>query len=418
MARSQGTSEDILLPRLCFAVTAFALLLFGLVMAYSASAITSISMGVDAHSYLQSQAMYAALGGAVALVVYKVVPFDAWKSNLTWLVWGGCIVLIIATVVMGTSHGGATRWLIIAGRELQPSEFAKIGFALISCKLVFDLDNGYIGLSTFAKLGFFAVIVPLGCIYVFQSDLGTSMICALCIVAVLYYSDKPLWIIIAIVIAGIVVVALACTVGYRSERFVYLDPWNDGENGFGAGYQTIHSLFALADGGMFGVGLGNSREKFLYLPANNTDYVFAVVCEELGVVGAMVVIVLFALLLYFGLRISASCPSSFGATLSAALSTMLVAQAFLNIGCAISLFPMTGKPLPFFSVGGSSMISTMIIIGFILAASRDAANESPEAKYAARRADLRVTTRVDRPQSSGRGGYDRSRAMGSSRGRR
>ena len=182
--------------------------------------------------------------------------------------------------------------------------------------------------------------------------------------------------------------------GYRGERMVYLHPWDDGENGFGAGYQTIHSLYALADGGLFGVGLGNSREKFLYLPANNTDYVFAVVCEELGVVGGMLIILCFLALLYFGLKISHQCGSSFSRGLSGSLITMLVFQAYLNIGCAISILPMTGKPLPFFSVGGSSMLATMIILGFVLACSRASEDETPEAEYARRRESLRVTTRV------------------------
>ncbi len=396
MASGKNISRDILKPRLGFAVAALILLLCGLVMAYSASAITSISAGNSNVSYLISQGQFALIGLVMAILIYRFIPFDFWRSHGAWFAWTLCLILIAMTAAVGVSHGGATRWVVVAGRELQPSEFAKIGLAIMTCKLISDYDTGRIsGKDLFIRL-IVLVAAPIGAIYVTQSDLGTAVICVVCLAAALFFTDKPISILITLGILGIIFVVInATSSGYRSERMIYLDPWNDGKDGFGAGYQTIHSLYALADGGLFGVGLGNSREKFLYLPANNTDYVFAVVCEELGVVGALFIILCFFVLFYFGLRISQSCSSSFTKALSASLTTMLVFQAFLNIGCAISLFPMTGKPLPFFSVGGSSMLATMIILGFVLACSRATEDETPEAVFARRREDLRVTTRAN-----------------------
>lgn len=388
-------SNSLLKVRAGFFVVALILLLTGLVMAYSASTITSISAGNSSDSYLFSQGAFALVGLVIAAGII-IFPLDIWKGIGAWVAWGICIALILYTAVSGVSHGGATRWVVVLGRELQPSEFAKIGLAIMVCKLISDYDSGRLTPQQLFLRMILLVGLPIGAIYVTQSDLGTAVICVVCLCAALYFTDKPLIILVILVAVGVIAVYVNATGdGYRSERMIYLDPWNDGKNGFGAGYQTIHSLYALADGGLFGVGLGNSREKFLYLPANNTDYVFAVVCEELGAVGAVAICLGFFALLYFGLKISQNCRTSFTRGLSACLTSMLVFQAFLNIGCAISLFPMTGKPLPFFSVGGSSMLATMIILGFILACSRAAAQESPEAEYTRRREELRVTTHVD-----------------------
>lgn len=416
---SDSINTAILKPRLGFIVFACILLLCGLVMAFSASTITSINAGQASTSYLFSQGKVAVIGLILAIIIYRGIPLSVWRSNVVWVVWGVCIALILLTAVAGVSHGGATRWINVPVLgEVQPGEFIKVGLALVACKCIDDFDQGFFSArGLFARLIVF-IAMPMGAIYVTQSDLGTTIICAVCLIAALYFTDKPLVVIGSIIALGALFVVINATGdGYRGERMIYLNPWDDGEGGFGAGYQTIHSLYALADGGLFGVGLGNSREKFLYLPANNTDYVFAVVCEELGVVGGVFIILCFFGLLYFGLKISQQCVSSFSRGLSACLITMLVFQAYLNIGCAISLFPMTGKPLPFFSVGGSSMLATMIILGFVLACSRASEDEAPEAEYARRRENLRVTTRSvqaadDDIQASSRSGRRSGERLG------
>ena len=294
-----SVNPSILKPRLGFLVFALILLLCGLIMAFSASTITSISAGNASTSYLFSQGKMAFLGLILAFVIYRFIPLDFWKTNVIWIVWGVCIALIAATALFGVSHGGAKRWIVLPVLgELQPGEFIKIGLALVACKNIDDFDQGNMDPKELFVRLVVLVAAPIGAIYITQSDLGTSIICFVCLIAALYFTDKPAPVFL-IIIAALVGFALmnAFGDGYRGERMVYLHPWDDGENGFGAGYQTIHSLYALADGGLFGVGLGNSREKFLYLPANNTDYVFAVVCEEFGVVGGMFIILCFLALL-------------------------------------------------------------------------------------------------------------------------
>ena len=394
--RYQVTDATILKPRLGFMLAVFALLLFGLVMAFSASAITSISDDQASTSYLLSQGRWAAIGIAIAVGIY-FIRLEVWRGNIIWVVWGLCVGLIIITALFGVSHGGAKRWITLPFMgELQPSEFVKIGLALVTCKTIADFDENLISFRHLIIRLLTLVGLPIVAIYALQSDLGSTAICFVCLIAALYFTHKPPYLFIALIaFIALFIILNATGDGYRGERMVYLDPYNDGEDGFGSGYQTIHSLYALADGGLFGVGLGNSREKFLYLPANNTDYVFAIICEELGVVGGMAVVVLFLVLFYFGLKISARCTTSFSRGLSGCLTTMLVFQAFLNIGCAISLFPMTGKPLPFFSVGGSSMIATMIICGFVLACNRACEQATPSDEYRRNRENIRVTTQKE-----------------------
>ena len=192
-----------------------------------------------------------------------------------------------------------------------------------------------------------------------------------------------------IVIAGLILFGIAATVisSYRGDRFLYLNPWNDGQNGQGRGYQIIHSYYAFSEGGIFGAGLGNSHEKYLYLPESETDFIFAIIGEELGLVGASFVIIVFLALLWAGMRIARAAADDYGAMIAGALTIMLVFQAFLNIGCTIGVFPTTGKPLPFISSGGSSLIASFMMVGIIMSVSEDVAGKSI---YDRRRDNLRV----------------------------
>ena len=194
-----------------------------------------------------------------------------------------------------------------------------------------------------------------------------------------------------------------------------MDPWNDGEGGYGTGYNIIRSYYALAEGGIFGVGLGNSHEKFQYLFASESDFIFAVIGEELGLVGALFVIGLFFCVLYAGLAIAERASDDIGAMIAGGATVMLVFQAFLNIACVIGVFPTTGKPLPFISSGGTSTIASFILVGLVLSVS--AAPAAPSV-YEQRRADLRLVRRESAPPApSGRarsGESSRSRSAAAS----
>ncbi len=392
MARAQSTSNRttparVAGPRLLLLLSVLALMLIGLVMVYSASSVKAIDSGSDATSYLFDQVKYAAIGIAAALVLWRI-NYTLWSGKLVWAGWAVIVVLLILVAVAGRTDYGATRWLNIGPFSMQPSEFAKIIFIMMSAKFIWELRNGTSGGWLCVAKFFFIVLVPLAFLFKTQSDLGTTAICCMGIIAVLWLGEVPTKTVMGIT-ALVVIVAIVAVffVDYRADRFSFIDPWNDGEGGYGSGYNIKRSYYALAEGGLFGVGLGNSHEKYLYLFASESDFIFSIIGEELGMVGALAVIGLFLLFLYAGLRIAVSAPDGFGCMLAGGCTIMIAFQAFLNIACCIGVFPTTGKPLPFISSGGSSIIATLIMVGLIMSVSRASGGPSV---YDRRRADLRI----------------------------
>lgn len=362
----------------------------GLVMVFSATSASLASSGEDPFSDVAKQAIYVGVGVLFMLAIWFAVPYRAWLGRLLWAYWGLCVFALILTFAIGTNTYGAQRWLIIGGFSFQPSEFFKIALLMMMIRIVYDQRTGRITLLA-ALVQFLVLVgVPLAFLYVTQSDLGSVAICIVGIFAVLVMA-KVSWkflLPLAIVLAAGLVFAIF-GVGYRSSRMVYLDPWNDGQDGLGAGYNIIHSYYAFAQGGLFGVGIGASREKYDYLFAADSDFIFAIIGEELGLVGAVFVILLFLMVLFCGIKIAKECNDMFGRMIAACFAIMLVAQAFLNIGCAIGVFPTTGKPLPFISSGGSSVITSLAIIGIILSVSQGGGARSAAAQRRSRD-DLKV----------------------------
>ena len=375
-------------PRIGFLLCVLALVLIGFVMVYSAGSISNINNGVDALKSLTDQVMYAVFGALVAFAIYRFVPVSVWRTKWLWAALALLVVVILLTALVGVDNYGAKRWLRLGPVTIQVSEFAKIVFALVSARIYTDFVSGEISGKRCA-LGFtLLVLVPLALIYKSQSDLGTTMICIVAILAVLWYGELPIGI-FAIIVAVIVVFGLIAMfgTGYRANRWAFLNPWDDGQGGRDAGYNIIHSYYALAEGGLFGVGLGNGHEKYQYLFASDSDFVFAVIGEEFGMVGCLVVIALFLGVLYTGTLIARSARDDFSMMIAGGLTIALVFQAFLNIACAIGVFPTTGKPLPFISSGGSSILASLIMVGLILSVSRDAASSD---EFDRRRSSLRV----------------------------
>ena len=374
-------------PRLVMLLCVLGLTLLGFVMIFSASSISAIAEESGVASYLLDQLVFALLGITAAFALWKFVPYQVWGTPIVWVVWGLAIVLLLLTAVTGIAALGAQRWLVIGPISLQPSEFAKIAIVLMAAYQFSNLRSGASDMRQFIVSIVVCVILPTLFLYATQSDLGTTAIIAVGILAVMWFGEVPLRTIL-IMIGALILFAVFAVVlsSYRSDRFLFLDPWNDGENGYGRGYQLVHSYYAFAEGGIFGVGLGNSREKYLYLPESETDFIFAIIGEELGLVGALAVIAVFLVLLWAGMRIARDASSDFGAMIAGAITIMLVFQAFLNMGCAMGVFPTTGKPLPFISSGGSSLIASFMMVGIILSVSED----SPEAAAQRRRDEMRV----------------------------
>lgn len=373
----------------------FALVVIGLVMVFSASSADLAASGKSPYEDVIGQGVYVVIGIVAAVILWQVIPYHAWAGQLTWLFWGFCMVLLLLTFLVGTEVNGAKRWLYIGPVGMQPSEFIKVALLLMTIRIAYRFQEGEIDFRTaFIEL-IMLIGLPLVFMYVTQSDLGTTLICAIGIFAVLWIGGFPTWSLVAIIAVGLVaVIGGTLGSGYRSNRFVYLDPWNDGEGGLGSGYNIIRSYFALAEGGLFGVGIGNSHEKYQYLFASDSDFIFAVLGEEMGLVGALFVIGLFLLFLFTSLRISRGAPDNLGAMIAGGCAIMLVFQAFLNIGCAIGVFPTTGKPLPFISSGGTSVISSLLIVGLILSVQHASApDRAQDRAYDRARDDLRVIHR-------------------------
>ena len=379
-------------PRLVLLLVVLALTLLGFVMIYSASSISAITEESGQASYLVDQLLFAVIGIVAAFVLWKVIPYRVWAGPVIWIVWGVAVALLLLTALLGLTALGAQRWLLLGPISLQPSEFVKIALILMAAKLFSDLRAGIADSRTFIVQVLLFVAAPTGFLFFTQSDLGTTAIIAVGVLSVMWLGEVPLRTMLITVGALILFAVFAVLLSsYRGDRFLYLDPWNDGEGGKGAGYQIIHSYYAFAEGGLFGSGLGNSREKYLYLPESETDFIFAIIGEELGLIGALLVIAAFLVLLWAGLRIARAATDDFGTMIAGALTIMLVFQAFLNIGCAIGVFPTTGKPLPFISSGGSSLIASFMMVGIIMAVSEDGKKDIHER----RREDLRVVRRAE-----------------------
>lgn len=391
----RNVPAEVMGPRLLVAVSAIALTIIGIVMVFSASSIEAISdpdIGDPTYFWVR-QLGFAVIGGVLAVLFVRFVPYESWLGKAGVAYYVACLILVLMTAAMGLVGLGARRWLSIGGVTLQPSEFMKIALMLATVRFMLEYNAGSLDKVAFlGRLGLF-VVLPLGFMFIAQSDLGTTMICLVGILAILWVGGVPTSYILGIIAAGVVLVALSSMGGYRADRWIFLNPWSDY---YGSGFQVIHSFYAFAQGGLFGQGLGNSAEKYLYLPEAETDFIFSIIGEELGFIGAFIVVALFVAFLVGGLRMGQTAAEDSGTLICVGLSVMLVFQAFLNMGMCIGLLPTTGKPLPFISAGGSSLIASLIIVGIMLSVSYS----TDDSVYQRRRRNLRLL-RVDGEQSEG-----------------
>jgi cell division protein FtsW len=345
-------------------VVATILTLLGLVMVLSASSVSDLrSTGNSWHSF-QRQATWAGIGGA-ALIVTMRVDYRRWRlrAKPVLVLCLGLLALVLVPGV-GVTVNGATRWLGAGPFQIQPAEFAKLGLLLWVCDL---LARRWDQMRS-ARATLRPVLIALGVTSVLllaQPNLGTTIVISASVLVVLLVAGTPL-----LRMAGLGVIAtgaatvLALGAGYRRDRVLaFLDPWADPLN---TGYQTIQSMVGIASGGFTGVGLGASRAKWGFLPFAHTDFIFAIIAEELGLVGAGTVILLFAALGVFGARAAMGAPDEFGMLLATGITTWLVVQAVVNLGAVLGVLPITGVPLPFVSFGGSSLVITMAATGILL----------------------------------------------------
>ena len=410
MKRPAGTQLEYHL----LVLVTLGLVAFGLVMVYSASSARAL-LSSDAPSYyLKRQAIYA-LMGLVALVVLSRFDFHRLR-HATQPLLAITFALLVAVLVIGTAVNGARRWIPIGFMNFQPSELAKLVLALWAAALLARRPAPRT-LGELAKP--IGVVVGLACALILvEPDLGTAIAIAIMVSAILVVSGTRLRLLASAASIAVGIVLLAIWLEpYRRERiFIFLDPWHDPQ---GACFQAVQSMIALGSGGVFGVGLGESVQKIYYLPEASTDMIFAIVGEELGLIGAAGVIAAFAVFAYAGFNIALHCRDPFGKRLAAGITSLVCGQAAVNLAAVLGIAPLTGIPLPFVSYGGSSLVVLLGAVGILLNIAVDERAPQklpvPDRGRRNRRARAPVARRGGSPARA-RGGGDVRRVAGSRRG--
>lgn len=341
------------------------LLFGGLVMVYSAAFVSDFVNFDDSTHHLKRQAMWVVVG-LVLLVVVMRLDYRKLRS-LSWWVYGVSVMGLLAVIPFGVEKWGAKRWIDLGISTIQPSEYAKLGCVMLTAYLLTQLEDRRISPKEFWGRLIVAVSAVTVLVMV-QPDMGTTMSIVLAVYVVLLLGGVSVRLISGIAVAGMAAVGAAIVLApYRAARFLaFLDPWADPQGG---GYQTIQALLAFGSGGLDGIGLGMSRQKFFYLPAAHTDFIFAIIGEELGLIGTLAVVAAFIAFAYAGMRIALSANDSFGKLLAGGLTAMIVMQAVMNMAAVTNIMPVTGIPMPLVSFGGSSMTFTTLCIGLILSVS-------------------------------------------------
>ena len=351
-----------------FLVLLLTLLVLGLTMLYSASCVQSAyDTGYRTTTlYLRKQLVCAVIG-LLAFVLFSRVPTAVWH-NLSWLLYGISIVLLLCVLVAGEEVNGARRWITIAGIQFQPSEIAKFTMILVFSRLTRRYGHRAKQFR-FGVLGFgvtlLGILVPLA----LEKHLSAIMLMGMVAVVMMYVAGTDLrWILAGAAAAVVFVLVYIRFMGYAGDRVTaWLHPERDPGD---TGYQILQSLYAIGSGGVFGLGFGKSRQKYLYLPFQYNDYIFAVICEELGLVGAVGIIGLFSALIIRGYWIALRASDRFSTILAAGLVTLIAVQTILNLCVVTNLLPSTGIALPFFSYGGTALAVNLGEMGIVAHISR------------------------------------------------
>ena len=345
------------------AVTAI-LVALGVVMVYSSSAIYAQEIYGDAGYFLKRHLVYLVIGVAAFFGALSIEEgrIRQWAKPLMAIV----LLMLAAVLIPGIGHrvSGARRWFKLGPVSFQPSELAQLAVILYMADV---LTRKRSLLQDFFK-GVLPALVVLGLtvgLIVIEPDLGTSVATAVVAILLLFVAEVRWQILLPMFLSAVpAIVVLVLTKPYRMRRIVaYLNPWADPE---GSGFQLIQSLVALGSGGLFGVGLGESRQKLFYLPAAHTDFIFSVIGEELGFVGATVVLILFGVLCWYGIRLALGAPDPFGMMVALGIILLLALETLVHVGVATGAIPTKGLPLPFISYGGSSLIANLVSIGVLL----------------------------------------------------
>ena len=352
-----------------FLILLLMLLGIGLVMLYSASFAQSLyDTGYTVSTRYFRKQGFCALIGLGAMAVMSRLPADFWR-RMAWPLYGVSILLLLLVLVFGESVNGARRWINIAGIQFQPSEIAKFTMILLFSRLTENFGKKSQSFR-FGVLGFggalLGILVPLA----LEKHLSAIMLMGMVAVVMMFVAGTRIrWLLAAAGAAVLFAAVYVSFMGYAGDRVTaWLHPEQDPGD---TGYQILQSLYAIGSGGLFGLGLGKSRQKYLYLPFQYNDYIFAVICEELGLAGAALIVLLFSTLILRGYRIALWAPDRFSTVLAAGLVTLIAVQTVLNLCVVTNLLPSTGIALPFFSYGGTALAVNLGEMGIVLGISRN-----------------------------------------------
>jgi cell division protein FtsW len=353
-------------PDFLIIFSTLAILSIGILMVYSASAVISFHKFGDYFYFVKRQLLFAGLGIFAMFIIMNV---DYW----VWRKWAKvglilCFILLVLVLIIGVERNGSKSWIGFGAFSIQPSEFIKIAMIVFLAKFLSEHQK---------KIVFFTkgMLPPLALVFLafglimLQPDLGTGTVMVGTAIVMIFIAGARIAHLAGLAMLGVLGFAgLVAAAPYRIARITaFLDPWQDP---LGAGYQVIQSLYAIGPGGLMGLGLGMSRQKFYYLPEPQTDFIFAILAEELGFLGGITVLLLFALLLWRGMRVAITAPDLYGSLLAAGIVAMIAIQVIINIGVVTGMFPVTGITLPFLSYGGSSLTLMLIAVGVLLNISR------------------------------------------------
>lgn len=350
-------------------ITIVSILLFiGLLMIYSSSSIWAKYKMGNEYYYLTRQSIFTILGLIIFFISSKIKPTIYYKyANIFFII---PLIMLIIVLFIGVNRGGAKSWIMIGNILIQPSEFMKLGLIIYISK--------FLSLNDVSKLSnFFIALLILLIVFgiiMLEPDFGSGFVITLSMMILIFIAGANIKYYIYLCLGGMFgIIGLIISAPYRIKRIeAFINPWSDP---LGSGFQIIQSLYAITPGGIFGYGYFNSKQKHFFLPEPQTDFIFSIIVEELGLIGGLFVFLLFLSLIITGFKIAFNSKNKFNMYLSSGISIMILIQVFINIAVVIGLIPVTGVTLPFLSYGGSSLIISIMMVGILISIDNENKNE-------------------------------------------
>ncbi len=339
-----------------------AMTMFGMVMVFSSSQTTGLAEYNDSFYFLKKQILWLLIGFSAMIIVARVN--HRWLRRFSYPAIIGSLVMLVAVLFIGRRAGGAQSWFSVGFFNVQPSEIVKLALVLFCADLLARRQDK-IKDFWFMVIPIIPIVLIIGILIMLQPDMGTLFIIASTVFVILFVAGARFSHLFALAAGGAGVAYLMVIISpYRMQRII--DFWNPWKDPTGSGFQIIQSLIALGSGGVFGVGLGLSKQKFFYLPEAHTDFILAIIGEEFGLIGTLSIVIAFAVIAYVGIRIAIKAPTFYGRLLASGITSLIILQALVNMGAVTKVLPITGVTLPFISFGGTSLLLSLISMGILL----------------------------------------------------